>query len=315
MTGPYWNGGKRPDSESSRRVTPLGEGAVSRYAAAVALQIYATRGEIMGSISSRWAFVSASFPLVCVVVALGLGGCGAGPASGKQSTEAAGSGTLRLALTGGSSGQQYRLRNARFTIDGPVHVVLDSESKPDAGALSTELAVGDYQVKVGGEWFLERLDAGGPVAVQATLSSANPATVHIGLDAVTALPFRFVTDRAEVSLGSGTLEISADVSERGLALLAGQLGGLGSGDGTGANARFFGLMGVVGDGAGHLYVADSYNATSRRVTLGTLGVSTIAGSPMLSGSECRLLLNAHSVLRLRRLPMLAGRADRWLMYA
>src|SRR5947207_3511636 len=41
-----------------------------------------------------------------------------------------------------------------------------------------------------------------------------------------------------------------------LGLLAGKLGGAGTIDGTGATARFTGPNGMIGDGAGNLYVAD-----------------------------------------------------------
>ncbi|WP_394840119.1 hypothetical protein LVJ94_24850 [Pendulispora rubella] len=58
----------------------------------------------------------------------------------------------------------------------------------------------------------------------------------------------------------------------------------GSADGTGTDARFFRPHGVVADGAGHLYVADSFNDTIRKIDLATGEVSTFAGTARESGS-------------------------------
>jgi len=71
---------------------------------------------------------------------------------------------------------------------------------------------------------------------------------------------------------------------RTVALLAGQLGGPGNIDGTGAAAHFNGPHGVVFDQMGNAFVADTGNHTIRRVVLATGAVSTIAGSPGVSGS-------------------------------
>ena len=59
--------------------------------------------------------------------------------------------------------------------------------------------------------------------------------------------------------------------------LAGLAGNYGSADGTGGNARFFGPQGIAVDGAGTAYVADTVNATIRKVTAGG-AVTTLAGS-------------------------------------
>jgi beta-xylosidase/sugar lactone lactonase YvrE len=57
--------------------------------------------------------------------------------------------------------------------------------------------------------------------------------------------------------------------------LAGQAGASGSADGTGSTARFFSPADVAADGAGNLYVADTYNNSIRKITAAGV-VSTVA---------------------------------------
>jgi hypothetical protein len=65
--------------------------------------------------------------------------------------------------------------------------------------------------------------------------------------------------------------------------LAGSAGQIGSVDGIGSAARFFGPAGVAADSAGNLYVADSGNSVLRKVTDAGM-VTTMAGSAGQSGS-------------------------------
>ena len=63
-----------------------------------------------------------------------------------------------------------------------------------------------------------------------------------------------------------------------LELVAGDIGGAGNVDGTGAAGRFNEPSGVAVDSAGNVYVADTGNSTLRKVT--PTGVTTtIAGTP------------------------------------
>jgi hypothetical protein len=63
---------------------------------------------------------------------------------------------------------------------------------------------------------------------------------------------------------------------QGLSLVAGQIGGTGNTDGTGATARFFVPSGVVYD-AGNLYVVDYLNQSIRKIVLATGTVTTFVG--------------------------------------
>ncbi len=67
--------------------------------------------------------------------------------------------------------------------------------------------------------------------------------------------------------------------------LAGTAGSPGNADGTGATARFRSPRGIVTDGAGNLYVADSSNHTIRKIVISTGAVSTVAGLAGSSGAQ------------------------------
>src|SRR5215468_4516031 len=68
-----------------------------------------------------------------------------------------------------------------------------------------------------------------------------------------------------------------------LELLAGDIGGPGTADGTGAAARFNRPFGVAVDSAGNAYVADVNNSTIRKVTAAGV-VTTLTGTAGMIGS-------------------------------
>jgi sugar lactone lactonase YvrE len=86
-----------------------------------------------------------------------------------------------------------------------------------------------------------------------------------------------------VSNGSGAVtSASATLRVTGVAVVAGELGGMGYADGPAAQARFWGPVALAFDGHGNLFVAD-YNAVRKIDPNGT--VSTVVGSPRTCGSS------------------------------
>lgn len=78
---------------------------------------------------------------------------------------------------------------------------------------------------------------------------------------------------------------SIALATRTVTTLAGSPGMEGMDDGTGAAARFRYPHGVAPDGAGNLYVADSYNHTIRKLVIATGEVTTFAGAAGYSGTN------------------------------
>src|SRR5436309_2391957 len=62
--------------------------------------------------------------------------------------------------------------------------------------------------------------------------------------------------------------------------LSGSVGGPGTADGFGSQARFYAPRGLWGDGI-NLYITDSINETIRRVEIASGHVTTVAGTPIL----------------------------------
>jgi len=77
---------------------------------------------------------------------------------------------------------------------------------------------------------------------------------------------------------AATTPVTVNCRSAQLVQLAGSGGGPGSSDGLGTNSRFKRPMGMVVDSSGNLFVADSENATIRKVSQ-TGVVTTFAGSP------------------------------------
>jgi sugar lactone lactonase YvrE len=88
----------------------------------------------------------------------------------------------------------------------------------------------------------------------------------------------FVTDFADSTIRKIVLATGA------VSTFAGVAGTVGSADGIGAAASFNGPFGIVADGQGNLFVADSGNATIRKIVIATGAVSTFAGVAGVTGT-------------------------------
>jgi hypothetical protein len=123
---------------------------------------------------------------------------------------------------------------------------------------------------------LARSTAGAALAfgqTQVTLSASGAVSAQVVL--TSQLPM------GDLSLPGGG---DGGVTGPSVRLLAGQLGGIGSFDATGAAARFNCPRGVVFAG-GNLYVTDMYNQVIRQIVVATGQVTTLAGSPLVPGSD------------------------------
>jgi hypothetical protein len=104
---------------------------------------------------------------------------------------------------------------------------------------------------------------------------------------------RFDTPRGLALDGAGNLYVADTrnhtirkvvIATGATTTLAGVAGQLGSSDGTGQSARFHSPQGLVFDGAGNLFVADTKNDTIRKLVIATGATTTLAGVAGQAGS-------------------------------
>ena len=101
---------------------------------------------------------------------------------------------------------------------------------------------------------------------------------------------RFALPAGVASDGAGNLFVADNdairkivVATGAVTTLAGRLGQAGSANGRGAAAQFNQPYDVASDGAGNLFVADTSNATVRKVVIATGAVTTLAGTASQTG--------------------------------
>lgn len=124
-------------------------------------------------------------------------------------------------------------------------------------------------------------NTGGTVA-----SDAARLSVSGGASALLLYPDGIASDnQGNLYVADGANNTIEKITSSGIvSTLAGKTGTAGSQDGTGSGALFNRPGGLAVDGAGNVFVADTGNATVRRISPGG-AVTTVAGSPVNRGSR------------------------------
>jgi sugar lactone lactonase YvrE len=138
---------------------------------------------------------------------------------------------------------------------------------------SNNVYVGDFLNST-----IRKITPDGVVSTLAGLAGASGSVDGTGTNALFNGPSAVALD------GTGNLYVT-DYSNQTIrtitplgqvTTLAGNAGHIGSADGTGTNATFYNCCGLVVDGGGNVYVADTWNETLRMVTPAGV-VTTLAG--------------------------------------
>lgn len=135
--------------------------------------------------------------------------------SSDSSASSVATGSFRSALTGTSSnGTIFRLRNAVFGIAGAEDRTVSSEDFLGEEAVVVDLAPGDYEVLLSGNWYLERaLTSGGFTVIDADLQSEPRVPFTIAESQTTGVVYSFRWGDDIVVLGDGTLSIGVELDD------------------------------------------------------------------------------------------------------
>lgn len=206
-----------------------------------------------------------------VAATLALGACGD---SGQSVEDSEGQiendelGSLVLNLTApDSSGREYRLRNAQFSIYGypeyplppgeqPYSNVVSTEDDPDAPVISLRVVPGYYNVSLdSADWYLERrVDDEWERVEQAVLLSAAYTSVYVSHGWTSLVSYRFGVDGELIDFRAGELQIGIEIEQPGdfpadAGFPPGVIGGLFGGPGGGFVGGTIG-GGIVGGTGG-----------------------------------------------------------------
>jgi sugar lactone lactonase YvrE len=155
-----------------------------------------------------------------------------------------------------------------------------SEGGSYSGSTSTVLTVSNASAGMSGDQFrcviTNATGVATSTAVTLTVSGAVLLRYPVGIAADSAGNF-YVTDSSDDTIRK--------ITPAGLvSTLAGSTGAVGTQDGPGASARFNQPGGLAVDSAGNVYVADTGNATIRKITPAGV-VTTLAGSAASRGNR------------------------------
>ena len=143
-----------------------------------------------------------------------------------------------------------------------------------AGAPATFTVVATGTAPLLYQWLRDGTAIAGAQASSYTITSTTPS------DNGAQFSVRVTNAAGTVTSTPASLTITAGA---GIALLAGDVGGPGSRDGTGQAASFNVPIGIALDNAGNVYIGDSINHLLRKITPAGV-VTTLAGAPGIGGS-------------------------------
>jgi sugar lactone lactonase YvrE len=154
----------------------------------------------------------------------------------------------------------------------------------DPTGLAVDLA-GNVYVADAGNDTIRKIAPGGVVTTFAGTAGAPGSADGTGANARFNFPVSVAVDSAGnlYVADEGNSTIRKITPDGTVSTLAGTAGVTGSADGTGAAAQFTHPAGVAVDLAGNVYVADTFNAEIREITLAGV-VTTIAGTAGMAGS-------------------------------
>jgi hypothetical protein len=164
--------------------------------------------------------------------------------------------TINLTLTGGGVMMMPDMAMGASLQLAPASVTLSLNMQQYFAVLSGNAV----------DWTVQEAGGGSIDSTGLYTAPATTGTFHV-----------VATSQADASLkGSATVIVSAEI----LDVYSGALGGRGSADGPGTQARFANPDGIATDSVGNVYVADSLNFAIRKIDTSTAAntVSTIAGA-------------------------------------
>ncbi|HET7545113.1 MAG TPA: hypothetical protein VFK05_34850 [Polyangiaceae bacterium] len=139
-----------------------------------------------------------------------LAGCSATP-NARETVEQ--SGTLSLPLSVSVGDHLYRFRYFQAYVY-PYGAFLSASGDPSETVLKAQLPTGHYQLSLW-NWALDRDDGlGNFVPVQADLVSSSSVNFEVLNGSTTTVSYQFETDGQIITVGAGSLNVAARISER-----------------------------------------------------------------------------------------------------